>query len=133
VAWDLAVELCTILKICCHTLSTRYFDWISSRGNQGRALVDGAKSVKVHGKQVSVFAEIVQVEGLSIHADSDKVIAWILLPNLRRPTHLWFMASLNLVLLWLKRLIPSLVGTLLYRGLRTKALPLKLFPWICLK
>jgi len=48
-----------------------------AEGTRGRALVEGAKSVKVHGKQISVFAEIVQVEGLSVHADADEVCAWL--------------------------------------------------------
>lgn len=48
-----------------------------AEGTRGRALVEGAKSVKMHGKQVSVFAEIVQIEGLSVHADADEVCAWL--------------------------------------------------------
>jgi len=57
-----------------------------AEGTRGRALVEGAKSVKMHGKQVSVFAEIVQVEGLSVHADADEVCAW-LGTNKTPPTH----------------------------------------------
>lgn len=48
-----------------------------AEGTRGRSLVDGAKSVKIHGKQVPVFAEIVQIEGLSVHADADEVCAWL--------------------------------------------------------
>jgi metallo-beta-lactamase family protein len=48
-----------------------------AEGTRGRALIEGAKSVKMHGKQVSVFAEIVQVEGLSVHADADEVCDWL--------------------------------------------------------
>jgi metallo-beta-lactamase family protein len=57
-----------------------------AEGTRGRALVEGAKSVKMHGKQVSVFAEIVQVEGLSVHADADEVCTW-LGTNKTPPTH----------------------------------------------
>jgi metallo-beta-lactamase family protein len=57
-----------------------------AEGTRGRALVEGAKSVKMHGKQVSVFAEIVQVEGLSVHADAEEVCAW-LGTNKTPPTH----------------------------------------------
>ena len=57
-----------------------------AEGTRGRALVEGAKSVKMHGKQVSVFAEIVQVEGLSVHADADEVCAW-LATNKTAPIH----------------------------------------------
>ena len=57
-----------------------------AEGTRGRALVEGAKFVKMHGKQVSVFAEIVQVEGLSVHADADEVCAW-LATNKTAPIH----------------------------------------------
>ena len=57
-----------------------------AEGTRGRSLVEGAKSVKMHGKQVSVFAEIVQIEGLSVHADADEVCAW-LGTNKTPPTH----------------------------------------------
>lgn len=57
-----------------------------AEGTRGRALVDGAKSVKVHGNQVSVCAEIVQVEGLSVHADADEVISWLSTAK-SAPTH----------------------------------------------
>jgi metallo-beta-lactamase family protein len=57
-----------------------------AEGTRGRALVEGVKSVKMHGKQVSVFAEIVQVEGLSVHADADEVCTW-LATNKTPPTH----------------------------------------------
>ena len=31
----------------------------------------------MHGKQVSVSAEIVQIQGLSVHADADEVCNWL--------------------------------------------------------
>lgn len=57
-----------------------------AEGTRGRALVEGGKSVKMHGKQVSVFAEIVQIQGLSVHADADEVCEW-LGTNKTAPTH----------------------------------------------
>lgn len=48
-----------------------------AEGTRGRALVDGAKTVKMHGNSVSVLAEIVQIEGLSVHADADEVCTWL--------------------------------------------------------
>ncbi|MTA48929.1 MAG: MBL fold metallo-hydrolase, partial [Actinobacteria bacterium] len=41
------------------------------------SLIEGAKSVKIHGKQVSVFAEVIQIQGLSVHADATEVCAWL--------------------------------------------------------
>ena len=46
-------------------------------GTRGRKLVDGATEVKMHGRYVPVHAEIVQVDGFSVHADADEIIAWL--------------------------------------------------------
>ncbi|MGB9375365.1 MAG: MBL fold metallo-hydrolase [Jiangellales bacterium] len=46
-------------------------------GTRGRALRDGAEQVKMHGRYVPVRAEVVSVEGFSVHADSDDLIAWL--------------------------------------------------------
>ncbi len=46
-------------------------------GTRGRALLQGAKSLKMHGRQVPVRAEFSQIHGLSSHADSDELMAWI--------------------------------------------------------
>ncbi|NTV40212.1 MAG: MBL fold metallo-hydrolase, partial [Demequinaceae bacterium] len=46
-------------------------------GTRGRDLVDGATEVKMHGRYVPVHAEIVQIDGFSVHADADDIIAWL--------------------------------------------------------
>ena len=46
-------------------------------GTRGRDLVDGATQVKIHGEYVPVKAEVVDVQGFSVHADSDELMAWI--------------------------------------------------------
>ncbi|WP_214317832.1 MBL fold metallo-hydrolase RNA specificity domain-containing protein [Nonomuraea sediminis] len=46
-------------------------------GTRARALVDGAPSVKIHGRYVPVRAEIVDLPGFSVHADADEMIAWL--------------------------------------------------------
>jgi metallo-beta-lactamase family protein len=46
-------------------------------GTRGRALLEGAKKLKIHGEQVPVRAEFLQLAGLSAHADSDELIRWI--------------------------------------------------------
>jgi metallo-beta-lactamase family protein len=46
-------------------------------GTRGRALVDGAQSVKMHGQYVPVRAEITQVGEFSVHADSGELITWL--------------------------------------------------------
>jgi metallo-beta-lactamase family protein len=46
-------------------------------GTRGRALAEGARSVKIHGRYVPVRAEVVSLEGFSVHADADEVLAWL--------------------------------------------------------
>ena len=44
---------------------------------RGRALADGAHSVKLLGRYIPVRAEIVNVTGFSVHADRDEALAWL--------------------------------------------------------
>lgn len=46
-------------------------------GTRGRSLLDGAPQVKMHGRYVPVRAEVVDIDGFSVHADSDGLIAWL--------------------------------------------------------
>ena len=46
-------------------------------GTRGRALQEGAGSVKIHGHYVPVRAEVVDLEEYSVHADADDLLAWL--------------------------------------------------------
>jgi metallo-beta-lactamase family protein len=46
-------------------------------GTRGRALADGARSIKMLGRYVPVRAEISMLRSLSVHADADGLHAWI--------------------------------------------------------
>ncbi|WP_405067577.1 MBL fold metallo-hydrolase [Kribbella sp. NBC_01510] len=46
-------------------------------GTRGRALLDGARSVKIHGRYVPVRAQVVGLPEFSAHADSDELIGWL--------------------------------------------------------
>jgi metallo-beta-lactamase family protein len=46
-------------------------------GTRGRDLAEGAAQLKMHGRYVPVRAEVVQVEGFSVHADADEVLGWL--------------------------------------------------------
>jgi metallo-beta-lactamase family protein len=46
-------------------------------GTRGRALLEGARTVKLFGQYVPVRAEIAQVQGLSVHADVEEILSWL--------------------------------------------------------
>jgi metallo-beta-lactamase family protein len=46
-------------------------------GTRGRQLQDGARSIKIHGRYVPVRAEVADLQGFSVHADADDLIAWL--------------------------------------------------------
>lgn len=46
-------------------------------GTRGAALRDGANSVRIHGRDVPVEAQIEDIEYFSVHADRDDVRAWL--------------------------------------------------------
>jgi metallo-beta-lactamase family protein len=46
-------------------------------GTRGATLASGASSVRIHGKDVSVSAEVVQLQSASAHADAPQIEAWL--------------------------------------------------------
>jgi metallo-beta-lactamase family protein len=46
-------------------------------GTRGRALLDGAQSVSIHGQRVPVAAEIAQIQGMSAHAGQSELLRWV--------------------------------------------------------
>lgn len=52
------------------------FAGFQPQGTRGRALVDGATQVRIHGEEIPVRAEILCTDTLSAHADSDELVAW---------------------------------------------------------
>lgn len=46
-------------------------------GTRGATLASGAKSVRIHGRDVEVNAEIVQLESASAHADGEQLMQWL--------------------------------------------------------
>ncbi len=46
-------------------------------GTRGRALLEGARSLKLLGRYVAVHAEVVHVPAFSVHADGEELLAWL--------------------------------------------------------
>lgn len=46
-------------------------------GTRGATLASGAKSVRIHGEDVAVNAEVVQLESASAHADASQLLQWL--------------------------------------------------------
>ena len=69
--------------------STIVFVGYQGEGTLGRALLDGAKSVKLFGEEIAVRAEIVNFQGLSSHADRDHLLNWIDQFASAKPTHVF--------------------------------------------
>lgn len=57
--------------------STIIFIGYQAPGTLGRRLIDGEKLVKIHGEQIKVQAQIVNLEGFSAHADQAGILHWI--------------------------------------------------------
>lgn len=64
----------TVLMVGYQAVSTR-----------GRELVDGARTVKIHGRYVPVRADVIDIPTFSVHADADEMLAW--LAQAPRPPH----------------------------------------------
>jgi metallo-beta-lactamase family protein len=57
--------------------NTILFPGFQAPGTRGDAMVRGARSVKIHGSQVPVEAEVLQLDVFSAHADQADLLAWL--------------------------------------------------------
>lgn len=48
-----------------------------AEGTRGRKLLEGAKEIKIYGKQYEVNAHILEIEGLSAHGDQKDLLNWL--------------------------------------------------------
>ncbi len=48
-----------------------------AEGTLGRALLDGAHTVRIHKNEVTVLAEVANLKGLSGHADAGEIVRWL--------------------------------------------------------
>ena len=48
-----------------------------AEGTRGRALQEGAASIKIHGEMIPVRARVETIDGLSAHADRHEILRWL--------------------------------------------------------
>ncbi len=48
-----------------------------AEGTRGRALLDGAATIKIHGRFLPVKAHVANIDGLSAHADQSEILRWL--------------------------------------------------------
>ena len=61
-----------------HPENTILFIGYQAEGTRGRLLLDGEKSIKIHGQQIPVKAKIESISGFSGHPDSNEILAWLM-------------------------------------------------------
>jgi len=49
----------------------------AAAGTRARSLLDGARTLKMHGRYIPVRAEVVELPGFSAHADADDLLSWL--------------------------------------------------------
>ncbi len=57
--------------------NTILFAGFQAGGSRGAALVGGASTVRIHGEDVPVRAEVSMLDNLSAHADAAEIIGWL--------------------------------------------------------
>ncbi|MEW6323059.1 MAG: MBL fold metallo-hydrolase [Acidobacteriota bacterium] len=57
--------------------NTVLFVGYQAAGTRGRALIEGASQVKIHGRHVPVRARIAKLNSMSAHADANEILRWL--------------------------------------------------------
>jgi predicted metal-dependent RNase len=46
-------------------------------GTRGARMANGARTVRIHGQDVAIQAEVAQLQSASAHADANQLLAWL--------------------------------------------------------
>ena len=46
-------------------------------GTRGRRMLDGERTIKIHGRRIPVRSDVITVHGLSGHADRNELLRWV--------------------------------------------------------
>jgi metallo-beta-lactamase family protein len=57
--------------------NTVLFAGYQAAGTRGRRLVDGEKSIKIHGEWIAVASRIERIDSMSAHADANEIMHWL--------------------------------------------------------
>ncbi|HJV61303.1 MAG TPA: MBL fold metallo-hydrolase [Albitalea sp.] len=57
--------------------NTILFTSFQAGGTRGAAMVAGAPTIRIHGEDVPVRAEVAMIENLSAHADAGEIVDWL--------------------------------------------------------
>ena len=57
--------------------NTILFAGFQAEGTRGAAMVSGAESIRIHGEEIPVRAEVVSIDTLSAHADYAQILDWL--------------------------------------------------------
>lgn len=57
--------------------NTILFAGYQADGTRGAAMTSGARTIRIHGQDVPVAAEVRNIDALSAHADAEEIIEWL--------------------------------------------------------
>jgi metallo-beta-lactamase family protein len=60
-----------------HAQNTLLITGHQASGTLGRALLEGARTVRIHKSEVPVLAQVTELRGLSGHADPGELLRWL--------------------------------------------------------
>lgn len=58
-------------------VNTVLFVGHQAAGTRGEAMLAGAETIRIHGRDIPVRAEVASIDGLSAHADADEILDWL--------------------------------------------------------